>query len=202
MAAILIVDDEKTIRDHLALFIQSLGHAVQTAADAKAALELLSREEFDVVLSDVRLVGTDGLMLLRKIRAQHPGATVVLMTGYATVPQAVEAMRAGAYEYLTKPLSPDDVRLLINHVLEVQALRRENAAVRRAAHLMDTAPVRDEAPCDVETRAADGDLSLKDLERRRIEQVLSESPTLSVAAARLGIDPATLWRKRKRYRLE
>jgi NtrC-family two-component system response regulator AlgB len=131
MATILIVDDEKNIRMHLATYIRSLGYAVETAADASAALATFDRGKFDVVLSDVRMAGMDGLALLREIRRRQPEVVVVLMTAYATVPQAVEAMRAGAYDYLVKPFSLDHVGLLLNRVLEVQALRRENEALRR-----------------------------------------------------------------------
>jgi DNA-binding NtrC family response regulator len=132
MANILIVDDEKNIRAHLATYIQGLGHTAETAADATAALGALSRVEADVVLSDVRMAGMDGLALLREIRRRHPEVVVVLMTAYATVPQAVEAMRAGAYDYLTKPFSLDQVGLLLARVLEVHTLRRENRTLRRA----------------------------------------------------------------------
>ncbi len=134
MPAILIVDDEKNIRTHLATYVGSLGHAVDTAEDATAALRALARREFDVVFSDVRMAGMDGLALLREIRRQRPNAVVVLMTAYATVPEAVEAMRAGAYDYLVKPFSLDQVGLLLSRVLEVQALRRENQTLKRALH--------------------------------------------------------------------
>ena len=134
MADILIVDDEKNIRTHLATYVGSLGHGVDTAEDAALALRALAQRDFDVVLSDVRMAGMDGLALLREIRRRRPDAVVVLMTAYATVPEAVEAMRAGAYDYLVKPFSLDQVGLLLARVLEVQALRRENETLRRALH--------------------------------------------------------------------
>lgn len=134
MANVLIVDDEKNIRTHLATYVGSLGHTVEAAEDAAAALRALARRDFEVVFSDVRMAGMDGLALLREIRRQRPEAVVVLMTAYATVPEAVEAMRAGAYDYLVKPFSLDQVGLLLARVLEVQALRRENQTLRRALH--------------------------------------------------------------------
>jgi len=197
MAAILIVDDEKNIRDHLATYVGSLGHMVDTAADAQAALAKLNQANFDIVLTDVRMAGMNGLTLLREIRRQQPQVSVVLMTAYATVPQAIEAMRAGAFEYLMKPFAPDDVRLLINHLVDLQARRRANAAPARpsgAAGAVDDVPA-------INPGSTEPDLSLKDLERRRIEHVLAEAPTFEDAARRLGIDPATLWRKRKRWGL-
>src|SRR5437762_1591289 len=131
MATILIVDDERNIREHLALYVRSLRHRAEVAPDATEALALLERHDPDVIFSDVRMAGMDGLALLREIRRRRPDAVVVLMTAYATVAEAVEAMRAGAYDYLVKPFSLDQVGLLLARVLEVQALRRENRALRR-----------------------------------------------------------------------
>src|SRR5438034_1070361 len=131
MATVLIVDDEKNIREHLATYVRSLRHRAEVAAEATAALTLLEQHEPDVIFSDVRMAGMDGLALLREVRRRRPEAIVVLMTAYATVAEAVEAMRAGAYDYLVKPFSLDQVGLLLARVLEVQALRRENRALRR-----------------------------------------------------------------------
>jgi len=132
MATILVVDDEKNIRSHLATYVRGLGHRTETAGDAGAALELLDRVEPDVVFSDIRMAGMDGVELLREIRRRRPEAVVVLMTAYATVRGAVEAMREGAYDYLVKPFDLDEVGLLLERVLEVRALRRENRELRRA----------------------------------------------------------------------
>jgi NtrC-family two-component system response regulator AlgB len=131
MATIVVVDDEKNIRQHLATYLAGLGHAVETAADAAAALAVIERRPPDIVFSDVRMAGMDGLALLHEVRQRRPETLVVLMTAYATVPQAVEAMRAGAYEYLVKPFSLDQVGLLLERVLEVQTLRRDNRVLRR-----------------------------------------------------------------------
>ena len=132
MATILIVDDEKNIRDHLARYVQRLGHTAETADSALAAIGPLDRGNVDVVLSDVRMTGMDGLGLLRETRQRRPEAAVILMTAYATVAEAVEAMRGGAYDYLVKPFSLDQLNLLLQRVLEVQALRHENRTLRRA----------------------------------------------------------------------
>src|SRR2546427_11357485 len=102
------------------------------AERAAGALTVLERLQVEVVLSGVRMVGVDGVALLREIRRRRPDAVVVLMTAYATVPEAVEAMRAGAYDYLVKPFSLDQVGLLLQRVLEVQTLRREYRTLRRA----------------------------------------------------------------------
>jgi DNA-binding NtrC family response regulator len=132
MATVLIVDDEKNIRAHLSTYVGGLGHHVETAEDGATALAVLDRLEPDVVLSDVRMAGMDGLELLREIRRRRPEAVVVLMTAYATVRGAVGAMREGAYDYLVKPFDLDEVGLLLERILEVRALRRENRELRRA----------------------------------------------------------------------
>jgi len=145
MASILIVDDEKNIRTHLARVLGTLGHQALVASDGAGALSLLEDEPVDLVLSDVRMPGLDGVALLREVRRRHPEALVVLMTAYATVAGAVEAMREGAYDYLVKPFSADEVELVVARALEVQALRRENRSLRRAvdapALLESTSPV-------------------------------------------------------------
>jgi NtrC-family two-component system response regulator AlgB len=132
MASILVVDDEKNIRSHLSTYVASLGHRVGSASNAAEALAALERETFEIVISDVRMPGLDGLALLREARQRQADLVVVLMTAYATVPQAVEAMRAGAYDYLVKPFSLDQVGLLLRRVLEVKALERENRVLRGA----------------------------------------------------------------------
>ncbi len=132
MATVLIVDDEKNIRSHLATYVRGLGHRAETADGAATALDVLERLEPDVVFSDVRMAGMDGVELLREIRRRRPEAVVVLMTAYATVRGAVEAMREGAYDYLVKPFDLDEVGLLLERVLEVRTLRRENRELRRA----------------------------------------------------------------------
>ena len=132
MASILIVDDEKNIRTMLASYVRARGHTTEVAADGAAALDILKRGNLDLVFSDVRMAGIDGLVLLREIRSRWPDVVVVLMTAYATVPQAVEAMRAGAYDYLVKPFSVEEVGLALDRVLEVLSLRRENRVLKSA----------------------------------------------------------------------
>jgi NtrC-family two-component system response regulator AlgB len=142
MATILIVDDDTSIRTHLAACVCELGHEAEVAADAMEALAVMDRSTFDVVLSDVRMAGMDGLTLLRELRRRHPDAGVVLMTAYATIPDAVEAIRGGAYDYLVKPFSLEQVALVLARLLEVQTLRHENRALRQAV----------EAPLPLESR--------------------------------------------------
>jgi len=132
MASVLIVDDDAGIRTHLTTYLRDLGHAVEGTADGTAALAAIERGTFDAVLSDVRMAGMDGFALLRELRRRHPETGVVLMTAYATVPDAVEAIRSGACDYLVKPFSLEQVGLVLARLLEMQALRRENRTLRQA----------------------------------------------------------------------
>ncbi|MCC6847773.1 MAG: sigma-54-dependent Fis family transcriptional regulator [Deltaproteobacteria bacterium] len=133
VATILVTDDEANIRNHLASYMQSLGHEVETAEDGVGALAAVGRRRFDLVFSDVRMARMDGLKLLAEIVRRAPETTVVLMTAYATVAQAVEAIRVGAYDYLVKPFGLDQVDTVLGRVLELQTLRRENRRLRAAA---------------------------------------------------------------------
>ena len=163
MASILIVDDEKNIRTMLASYLRGLGHATESAADGAAALETLAGGKFDVVFSDVRMAGLDGLALLGEIKGRRPETFVVLMTAYATVAQAVEAMRAGAYDYLVKPFSVDQVGLLLERVLEVQLLRRENVRLRRAVEddvLLDSSSAAMQRAIATAKQAASSDVTM------------------------------------------
>jgi DNA-binding NtrC family response regulator len=163
MATILIVDDERRIRTHLASYVRSLGHTVEAAGDGAEALAALGRRAFDVVISDVRMAGVDGLALLREGKRLAPDTTVILMTAYATVAQAVEAMRGGAYDYLVKPFSLDEVKLRLERVLEVHSLRDENARLRSAVEeriLVDSTSQIMRQALTTARRAAESDVTI------------------------------------------
>jgi DNA-binding NtrC family response regulator len=132
MSRLLVVDDDKNIRSHLASYLRKQGHSVETASDGPAALRLADRDAVDVVVSDVRMAGMDGMALLRELRRRRPDAVVVLMTAYATVAGAVEAMREGAFHYVVKPFALDELGLLVERAGELARLRRDNRALRGA----------------------------------------------------------------------
>ncbi|XXF75215.1 sigma-54 dependent transcriptional regulator [Myxococcaceae bacterium GXIMD 01537] len=119
---VLVVDDKENI---LKLFARLLGdaHEVTCAGDGARALALLDAREFDVVVSDVRMPGADGFEVLRSVKSRQPDTEVVMMTGYATVPDAVEAMRAGAFDYLQKPFHPDATVEVVERAMERRRLR-------------------------------------------------------------------------------
>lgn len=119
---VLVVDDKENI---LKLFARLLGdtYEVTCAEDGARALALVAAREFDVVVSDVRMPGADGFEVLRAVKSRYPDTEVVMMTGYATVPDAVEAMRAGAFDYLQKPFLPDAPVELVARAMERRRLR-------------------------------------------------------------------------------
>jgi DNA-binding response OmpR family regulator len=108
-AHILIVDDEDTLRHFLKLTLQEEGYQVSDAADGKTALDLLARESFDLALVDLRMAGVDGLEVMRQFRQRSPQTQIIILTAYASVPSAVEALRHGAHDYLTKPFETSDL---------------------------------------------------------------------------------------------
>lgn len=129
MSKILIVDDDKATREGLALAL-GRDHAVLTAADAEAALRALTGNAVDLVLTDLRMPGRDGLSLLRDIIASHPGLPVILLSAYGSVESAVEAMRDGAVDFLTKPVNLDHLELVVRRALRQKNLERQNARLR------------------------------------------------------------------------
>jgi two-component system response regulator AtoC len=130
MARILVVDDEDGIRSFVAEVLEDEHDTVMTAKDGDEAAGLLDRQSFDVVVSDLKMPGRDGLALLSKIRAEQPETQVILLTAQGTVESAVQAMKSGAFDYLQKPIgSPGELRLLVSRALE----RRQLLTARESA---------------------------------------------------------------------
>jgi two-component system response regulator AtoC len=128
---VLIIDDEEGIRSSLALYLEDEGYAVRTAAGADEALRAVSGEAFDVVVCDVRMPGRNGLDLLPDLVAAQPEATILVMSAYGAVDQALEAVRRGAWDYLAKPFEPAELLLAIRKASERERLRRENRRLRQ-----------------------------------------------------------------------
>lgn len=127
---ILVVDDEERMLQLLDKLLSEEGYEVRTAPTADEALRVLGETDCDLVISDVRMPGMDGLTLLKSINEQGSSATVILMTAYASVTAAVEAMQAGAFDYLTKPFKIDEMLIAVRKSLESHHLRREVKALR------------------------------------------------------------------------
>jgi len=106
---ILIVDDDETVRRSYLRSLESLSCSIEAASDGEQALQTMQAKPFDVVLLDMRMPGQDGLSVLRTIKQKWPESEVVIITGYPTVDSAKEAVRLGAYDYISKPVAPQDV---------------------------------------------------------------------------------------------
>lgn len=128
---ILVVDDEKDILRALEFILTREGYSVTTATSGEEAIEFLKKEEYDLVLTDLRMPGMDGMTVLEKTLQMRPSTAVIIMTAYATVESAVQAMRMGASDYIVKPFINEDVKLRIKRLLEHRRLREENILLRQ-----------------------------------------------------------------------
>lgn len=128
--SILIVDDERSVRDSLYNWFIEDGYQVSCAEDAKQALIMLEHDSFDIILADIKMPGMDGLELLRRIKNIRQDATVIIMTAFATVSTAVQALKDGAFDYVTKPIDPDELSHLIRNASRQIKLVEENEVLK------------------------------------------------------------------------
>jgi len=128
---VLVVDDDESIRAVLGFQLEELGLDVTLAASAEEAWKLFEGDSHDLVVTDVRMSGMSGLELLDRLRGRDPEPLVIVMTAYGSVRQAVDAMKRGAHDYLTKPFDRDSVRLAVRKAIEFAKIRSENTALRR-----------------------------------------------------------------------
>src|SRR4051795_11880638 len=125
MGRILVADDHDALRRGLVRGLTDAGHEVQEASNGNAAIERLHDSYFDVVLSDLKMGGSDGMDVLRTTRAMHPTTAVILMTAFGSVNTAVEAMKIGAFDYVQKPFEIEEMEVKIEKALELKRLRHE-----------------------------------------------------------------------------
>ncbi|HKK07396.1 MAG TPA: response regulator, partial [Gemmatimonadota bacterium] len=130
-APVLVVDDEKAIVEALEAVLAADGYDVETARDGEGAWEKLQERPFGLVIVDLKLPDADGLEIVGRIRDEGLGSEVIIITGEASVDSAVEAMRIGAYDYLTKPLETDRLKALVPKALEKYDVREQKAALER-----------------------------------------------------------------------
>lgn len=128
--SILIVDDEESVRDSLYNWFIEDDYRVAMAESAKGALSLLESDQFDIVLADIKMPGMDGLEMLRLIKSLRQETVVIMMTAFATVDTAVQALKDGAFDYVTKPFDPDDLSHLIRNASKQITLTRENEGLK------------------------------------------------------------------------
>lgn len=120
MAKILVVDDEARMAHLVCSSLRDSGYSVTVSHDGESALQLLATDLFDMVITDLKMQPPDGLQILRVVKEQHPETGVILMTAFATAESAVAAMKAGAYDYLVKPFSLDELVILVDRYFETR----------------------------------------------------------------------------------
>jgi len=131
MGKVLVVDDEQSMRDFLAIMLKKEGYDVVTAENGADALKAVQAEIFDLVISDVKMPGIDGIAVLKTIKEISPETAVIMITAFAAAETAVEAMKLGASDYIIKPFMVDELRLVIDNSLEKRHLRKENILLKR-----------------------------------------------------------------------
>jgi two-component system, NtrC family, response regulator PilR len=129
---LLVVDDEPSMREFLEIMLSQEGYSVALASTGEEGFKLYRQSEPDMVLTDVKMPGMSGLELIKEIHALDPTVPIVAITAYACADDAVRAVRAGAYDYLSKPFQIDDLRVIIRNALESRRLRKENQTLRRS----------------------------------------------------------------------
>lgn len=139
--SLLIVDDEESVRDSLENWFLEDGYLVQCAENAKTALQILEDKTYDIVLTDIKMPGMDGLEMLKRIRTINSDILVIVMTAFATVDTAVQALKDGAFDYVTKPFDPDDLAHLIRNASKQISLNKENSRLRE--HVVSLENVED-----------------------------------------------------------
>ncbi len=127
---ILIVDDEKVVRESLFNWFRDEGYLVDIAAEGMEALRKLHEKSFDIVILDIKMPGMDGMELQKRLREIDQNIVIIIMTAYASVDTAVQALKAGAFDYVTKPIDPDDLSHLIRNAIEKRQLVRENLRLK------------------------------------------------------------------------
>jgi len=121
----LVVDDEEIVRSFLIDVLTDEGYHVAAVASGEEAIKLLTREEFDLIITDIKMPGTDGMEVLRVAKARDPNQNVIVMTGYASTETAVESMKLGAADYITKPFNLDQIKIVVAKTLERSRLRQK-----------------------------------------------------------------------------
>jgi DNA-binding NtrC family response regulator len=136
--AILVVDDEAAVRDSLCSWFQKDGYQADMAADAVEALKKLSERSWDIILLDIKMPNISGMELLKRIRQIDPDIASIMITAYASVDTAVEALKGGAFDYVVKPIDPDDLSRIVRKAVQQRQLKKENLSLR--TKIEDMAP--------------------------------------------------------------
>lgn len=134
MYNVLIIEDHERLREQLGYFYEQEGYKVATASSGEEGLDRLTEEKFALVVSDVKMPGIDGFQLARRVREKYPDTDVILITAFGNIKQAVEAMKLGASDYITKPFQPEVIRIVSEKLLEKRRLLEEVRELRQRVH--------------------------------------------------------------------
>ncbi len=129
---LLVVDDEPSMREFLEIMLSQEGYQVSTAATGEEGFKIYRTQEFDLILTDVKMPGMSGLDLIREIHSVDPSIPIIAVTAYASADDAIRAVREGAYDYLSKPFQVEDLRIIIRNALETRRLRKENLELKKS----------------------------------------------------------------------
>jgi DNA-binding NtrC family response regulator len=131
MESILIIDDEKSLVDLLSVVFKKEGYRVSTALSASKAFEVIDQEDIDLVVTDIKMPGSGGMDVLKHVRETRPGIPVIMITAYGSVQQAVEALKAGALDYVVKPFDVEELKIIVSRGMADRRLREENLRLKR-----------------------------------------------------------------------
>ncbi|HYA48186.1 MAG TPA: sigma-54 dependent transcriptional regulator [Burkholderiales bacterium] len=131
MDNVLIIDDEKSLLDLLSVVFKKEGYGVSAALSAAKAFEIIDKEDIDLVVTDIKMPETDGMEVLRQVKARHPDVPVVMVTAYGSITQAVETLKAGALDYVVKPFDVEELKIIVGRGLAERRLRQENVRLKR-----------------------------------------------------------------------
>ena len=131
MDKILVVDDERSMRDFLSIMLKKAGYDVTTAVDGEEAVNVLHKDIFDLVITDLKMPKVDGLQVLKTVKELSPDTVVIVITAFASTETTVEAMKEGAYDYITKPFQNDEMKIRIKKALEKRRLSAENILLKK-----------------------------------------------------------------------
>ncbi len=131
MARVLVVDDERSMRELLEIVLRKAGHEVESEEDGAVACERIARDEYDLVITDLKLGRRSGIEVLERTKQLHPTTEVVVITAFATTQNAIQAMKLGAYDYVLKPFKLDELSLVVQKALEKRSIVRENVSLKQ-----------------------------------------------------------------------
>ena len=130
METIIIIDDEKSIVELLTMVFSKEGYAVKSFVPSGRVMDSLEKEDFDLLITDIRMPQISGMKILKQMRTAKPDVPIIVITAYGSIPQAVEALKEGALDYVVKPFNLDELKILVRNGLERKRLKDENILLK------------------------------------------------------------------------